>query len=122
MNVKKFEYLIFPAIYKSKTIYELAKINPDSIFGVVLVKECENEYNIRFVSFRETKDYFIYLNDKKRLAKKVENVVKSYCNNFGYAYVKAISFRSAKKKIELLHKIEKTETELTELKKSYINK
>lgn len=138
MNINKFEYQIFSAENKSLSIYELARKNPKPIYKVeisyfrlyqdgIVCRIClSNDYD-------EPHIFTVFVQDKARLAKKIENVVKSYCNNFGFAYAKTSSIRSARNKLakepvksaptdttdkkELLHKIEKMEIEIKELKK-----
>lgn len=127
----KYEYQIFPADCKSKTIYELARKNPKPINTVRLYK-IGTYCSVRFSNdhYDNLCTFTVVATDKKRLAKKIENVVKSYCNNFGYVYAKTSSIRSARNKLakepvksdstdkkELLHKIERMERELEELKK-----
>ena len=141
MNTNQFEYQIFAAENRSLSIYELARKNPKPINTVKVTDfSYQNGIYCCYVSFSndcddDLCDFFVAVKDKVRLAKKIENVVKSYCNNFGfaYAYVKTSSIRSARNKLakepakfvptdttdkkELLHKIEKMERELEELKK-----
>lgn len=122
----KFEYQIFAAENKSLSIYELARKNPKPIyivkvtdfrlyklypFGIACRVRFSNDYD-------NSHTFIVSATDKKRLAKKIENVVKSYCNNFGFAYAKTSSIRSARNKLakEPLHKIEKIEREIKELK------
>ena len=135
MNMKQFDYQIFAVENKSLSIYELARKNPKPIYKVeisdfrlfqsgIICRICfSNNYD-------ELRIFTVFVHDKARLAKKIENVVKSYCNNFGFAYAKTSSIRSARNKLakepvksvptdkkELLHKIEKMEREVRELKK-----
>lgn len=122
----KFEYQIFAAENKSLSIYELARKNPKPIYivkvtdfrlyqlypiGIACRVRFSNDYDNSYT-------FTVVATDKKRLAKKIENVVKSYCNNFGFAYAKTSSIRSARNKLakEPLHKIEKIKRELKELK------
>ena len=103
----KFEYQIFAAENKSLSIYELARKNPEPIYTVKVTDfrlyhlypfgiECR----VRFSNdYDNSHTFFVVATDKKRLAKKIENVVKSYCNNFGFAYAKTSSIRSARKKL-----------------------
>ena len=137
MNMSQFEYQIFPAECKSKTIYELAKKNPKPIYkvettdfrlspwGIVCRVHFSNDYD-------NLNTFTVIVKDKKRLAKKIENVVKSYCNIFGYAYAKTSSIHSARNKLakesvksdttdttdkkEILYKIDKMEREIRKLK------
>ena len=134
MNVNKIEYQIF-VTKKPFSIYELARKNPKPIY-IVDISDCEfSSKGIEcLVCFsgkqKSEKTFTVIVKDKKRLAKKIENVVKSYCNNFGFAYAKTSSIRSARNKLakepvksvptdkkELWHKIEKMEREIRELKK-----
>lgn len=101
----KFEYQIFAAENKSLSIYELARKNPKPIYKVKVTDfrfyqwgiDCRvyfsNDYDDHLHVFN------VVVKDKKRLAKKIENVVKSYCNNFGFAYAKTSSIRSARNKL-----------------------
>lgn len=114
----KFEYQIFAAENKPLSIYELARKNPKPIYTVKVTDfrlyhlypfgiEC----HVRFShDYYNSHTFTVVATDKKRLAKKIENVVKSYCNNFGFVYAKTSSIRSARNKLakEPLHKIEKT--------------
>lgn len=130
----KFEYQIFAAENKSLSIYELARKNPKPIYTVKVTDfrlyhfyQFGIECRVRFSNdYDNSHTFTVVATDKKRLAKKIENVVKSYCNNFGYAYAKTSSIRSAKNKLakepvankkELLHKVEKIGREIKELKK-----
>lgn len=137
-NMDKFEYQIFAAENKSLSIYELARKNPKPIYTVKVTDfklynlypfgiECRVRFSNDYYEFHI---FTVFAQDKARLAKKIENVVKSYCNNFGFAYAKTSSIRSARNKLakepvksvptdkkELLHKIEKMEIEIKELKK-----
>ena len=144
--MSQFEYQIFPAECKSKTIYELARKNPKPIYKVETTDFRLSQWGIICrVHFSNDYDnlntFTVIVKDKKRLAKKIENVVKSYCNIFGYAYAKTSSIHSARNKLakepvksvptdkkepvqsvptdkkELWHKIEKMEREIRELKK-----
>ena len=122
MNVNKIEYQIF-VVKKPSSIYELVRKNPKPIY-IVDISDCEfSSKGIEcLVCFsgkqKSEKTFIVAATDKKRLAKKIENVVKSYCNNFGFAYAKTSSIRSARNKLakEPLHKIEKIEREIKELK------
>lgn len=138
MNVDKFEYQIFTPENRSLSIYELARKNPKPINTVKVTDfSYQNGIYCCYVSFSndcddDLCDFFVTVKDKVRLAKKIENVVKSYCNNFGYAYVKTSSIRSARNKLakepvksdttdttdkkELLYKIDKMEREIRKLK------
>lgn len=136
MNMKQFEYQIFAAENKSLSIYELARKNPKPINTVKAIdfRLYQNGIYCCYVSFSNDHHndlcfFTVAVKDKARFAKKIENVVKSYCNNFGYVYAKTSSIRSARNKLakesvksaptdkkELLHKIEKMERELKELK------
>ena len=122
----KFEYQIFAAENKSLSIYELARKNPEPIYTVKITDfrlyhlypfgiECRVRFSNNYISHT----FIVVATDKKRLAKKIENVVKSYCNNFGFAYAKTSSIRSARNKLakEPLHKVEKIGREIKELKK-----
>ena len=122
----KFGYQIFAAENKSLSIYELARKNPKPIY-IVKVTDFRLyqlypfgiECRVRFSNdYDNSHTFIVAATDKKRLAKKIENVVKSYCNNFGFAYAKSSSIRSARNKLakEPLHKIEKIEREIKELK------
>ena len=122
----KFGYQIFAAENKSLSIYELARKNPKPIY-IVKVTDFKLyqlypfgiECRVRFSNdYDNSHTFIVAATDKKRLAKKIENVVKSYCNNFGFAYAKTSSIRSARNKLakEPLHKIEKIEREIKELK------
>ena len=122
----KFGYQIFAAENKSLSIYELARKNPKPIY-IVKVTDFRLyhlypfgiECRVRFSNdYDNSHTFIVAATDKKRLAKKIENVVKSYCNNFGFAYAKTSSIRSARNKLakEPLHKIEKIEREIKELK------
>ena len=136
MNVNKIEYQIF-VTKKPFSIYELARKNPKPIY-IVDISDCEfSSKGIEcLVCFsgkqKSEKTFTVIVKDKKRLAKKIENVVKSYCNNFGFAYAKTSSIRSARNKLakepvksdttdttdkkELLYKIDKMEREIRKLK------
>ena len=140
MNVNKFEYQIFAAENRSLSIYELARKNPKPINTVKVTDfSYQNGIYCCYVSFSndcydDLCDFFVAVKDKTRLAKKIENVVKAYCNNYGYgyAYVKTSSIRSARNKLakepakstptdttdkkELLYKIDKMEREIIKLK------
>lgn len=120
----KFGYQIFAAENKSLSIYELARKNPKPIY-IVKVTDFRLyqlypfgiECHVRFSNdYDNSHTFIVAATDKKRLAKKIENVVKSYCNNFGFAYAKTSSICSARNKLakEPLHKIEKTEREIKE--------
>ena len=120
----KFGYQIFAAENKSLSIYELARKNPKPIY-IVKVTDFRLyhlypfgiECRVRFSNdYDNSHTFIVAATDKKRLAKKIENVVKSYCNNFGFAYAKTSSIRSARNKLakEPLHKIEKIEREIKE--------
>ena len=122
----KFGYQIFAAENKSLSIYELARKNPKPIY-IVKVTDFRLyhlypfgiECRVRFSNdYDNSHTFIVAATNKKRLAKKIENVVKSYCNNFGFAYAKTSSIRSARNKLakEPLHKIEKIEREIKELK------
>lgn len=132
MNINKFEYQIFTPENRSLSIYELARKNPKPI-NTVTAKVTNFWLYVCFSNdYGECQDFTVAVKDKARLAKKVENVVKSYCNNFGYAYVKTSSIRSARNKLakepiksaptdttdkkELLYKIDKMEREIRKLK------
>ena len=133
----KFGYQIFAAENKSLSIYELARKNPKPIYkvettdfrlspwGIVCRVHFSNDYD-------NLNTFTVIVKDKKRLAKKIENVVKSYCNIFGYAYAKTSSIHSARNKLakesvksdttdttdkkEILYKIDKMEREIRKLK------
>ena len=104
MNMKQFDYQVFAAENRSLSIYELARKNPKPINtveisyfrlyqdGIVCRIRFSNDYD-------EPHVFTVAVKDKARLAKKIENVIKSYCNNFGYAYVKTSSIRSARNKL-----------------------
>ena len=133
----KFGYQIFAAENKSLSIYELARKNPKPIY-IVKVTDFRLyhlypfgiECRVRFSNdYDNSHTFIVAATDKKRLAKKIENVVKSYCNNFGFAYAKTSSIRSARNKLakepvkpdatdkkELLYKIDKMEREIRKLK------
>ena len=130
----KFEYQIFAAENKSLSIYELARKNPKPIYTVKVTDfrlyrlySFEIECRVRFLNdYDNLHTFTVIVKDKKRLAKKIENVIKSYCNNFGFVYAKTSSIRSARNKLakesiankkELLHKVEKIGREIKELKK-----
>ena len=103
MNVNKIEYQIF-VVKKPSSIYELARKKHKPIY-IVDISDCEFsskgfECLVCFSGKKKSEKTFIVVaTDKKRLAKKIENVVKSYCNNFGYAYAKTSSIRSARNKL-----------------------
>ena len=127
MNVNKIEYQIF-VTKKPSSIYELARKNPKPIY-IVDISDCEfSSKGIEcLVCFsgkqKSEKTFTVVATDKKRLAKKIENVVKSYCNNFSYyTYAKTSSIRSARNKLtkEPLHKIEKIERKIKELKRTVV--
>ena len=133
----KFGYQIFAAENKSLSIYELARKNPKPIY-IVKVTDFRLyhlypfgiECRVRFSNdYDNSHTFIVTATDKKRLAKKIENVVKSYCNNFGFAYAKTSSIRSARNKLakepvkpdttdkkELLYKIDKMERKIRKLK------
>ena len=103
----KFEYQIFAAENKPLSIYELARKNPKPIYTVKVTDfrlyhlypfgiECCVRFSNDYVN---SHTFTVVATDKKRLAKKIENVVKSYCNNFGFAYAKTSSIRSARNKL-----------------------
>ena len=107
--MKQFEYQVFPAENKSLSIYELARKNPKPIYKVETTDFKLYQWGIGG-SVYLLNDYddvlhvfTVVVKDKARLAKKIENVVKSYCNNFGYAYAKTSSIRSARNKLTKEH-------------------
>lgn len=96
----KFEYQIFAAENKSFSIYELARKNPEPIYTVKVTDFRLYQWGIKCsVCFSDFHTFNVVVKDKKRLAKKIENVVKSYCNNFGFVYAKTSSIRSARNKL-----------------------
>ena len=118
--MNKFEYQIFAAENKSLSIYELARKNPEPIYTTKVTDfglyPFGMEYRVHFSNnYDNSHTFTVIVKDKKRLAKKIENVVKSYCNNFGFAYAKTSSICSARNKLTKEH-VKSNTTDTTDKK------